>query len=218
MQARLFSPAELGIGARVTVAAMTDDYVAVLTDALHAADAAVPPVVRETDAVSSFVRGTEQEIVDYLAVLLAAAGGSGRHVSASILLSRGCPGELHCEVPPDHEGAADSPVLRPTGQFARGQWSLYPLADGASGGAAGGASDGASGDRPADHMRTITEAIELSKSNGTFVGTRHFVTELAGDVADVLMTVASAWVSVGRTVQHTVCHLTLSLNSPGEQR
>jgi hypothetical protein len=67
-------------------------------------------------------------------------------------------------------------------------------------------------------MRTITEAIELARSNGTFVATRHFVTELAGDVAAVLGTVASAWVLAGRTVQHTVCHLTLSLNSPGEQR
>jgi hypothetical protein len=208
--ARRFSPAELGIGARVTVTAMTDDYVAVLTDAIRAADRAVPAVLRETDTVSSFVRGTEQDIVDYLAAMLAAAGGSGRHISATILLSRGCPGELHCDVPPEHAASADPPTLRPTGQFARAQWSLYPLVDGAPDGAADG--------RPADHMRIITTAIELAKSEQTFVATRHFVTELAGDVAAVLGTVAAAWVTVGRTVQHTVCHLTLSLNSPGEHR
>ena len=46
------------------------------------------------------------------------------------------------------------------------------------------------------------------------VGSDHYVTRLAGDVADILTTVVGAWQSVGRTVQHVTTHVTLSVNSP----
>jgi hypothetical protein len=198
------TPADLGVGARVTLAVMADDYVRTILDAVAAADAAVPGIVRETDAVSSFLRGPEQDLADYLRALLVAAARSGAHVTAALLLSRGCPGEVTCELPPGF-GAPVAPVtLPPTGVTARAQWSLYPLADEAS----------VPGAPAPDHMRDITAAIDLAKDRGIYAGTAHFVTELSGDVADILEVVCAAWLLVGRTVQHTVCHLTFSLNSP----
>ena len=197
-------PADLGVGARVTLSVMSDDFVSVILSAVAAADATVPGVDRETDAVSSFLRGPEQQLAQYLSVLLADAGRSGRHVSAAVLLSRGCPGEVTC-TPPVGNGAPVAPItLVPTGIDAVAQWSLYPLADTAA----------VPGGPAPDHMRDIGTAIQIARDRGIVVGTRHFVTELRGDIADILDVVCAAWLLVGRTVQHTVCHLTLSLNSP----
>lgn len=198
------TPAALGLGARITLSVMSDDYVRVITDAIDAADGAVPGITRETDAVSTFVRGTERELATWLRELLVAAGRPGHHVSAALLLSRGCPGEVTCELPAGFGAPADPVVLAPAGLPVRAQWSLYPLTDGS-----------ADPDAPApDHMRDITAAIGYARDRGVQVDTRHFVTELAGDLADVLEVVTAAWVLIGTTVQHTVCHLTLSLHSP----
>lgn len=198
------TPADLGVGARITLAVMADDYVRTILDAVAAADAAVPGVLRQTDTVSSFLRGTEQELADYLATLLVAAVRNGSHVSAALQLSRGCPGEVSCELPAGF-GATVTPVfLQPTGITATAQWALYPLADGSA------LPEGLA----PDHMRDISAAIELAKDRGVYAGTSHFVTNLTGDLAEILEIVWTAWLMVGRTVQHTVCHLTVSLNSP----
>lgn len=198
------TPADLGVGARVTLAVMSDDYATIILAAIAAADAAVPGVVRQTDPVSSFLRGPEQALADYLATVLVTAAGSGSHVSAALQLSRGCPGEVSCELPVGF-GAPVAPVTLPrTGVIATAQWSLYPLADSSS----------PSGGPPPDHMRDISAAIQVAKDRGVYAGSAHFVTNLQGDLADILEIVATAWILVGRTVQHTVCHLTVSVNSP----
>lgn len=195
------SPSEFGIGARVTLAVMSDRYVDVILDALGAADPTGLTV--ETGAVSTFVGGTESDIVRYLVELIGAAGRSGDHVTATVHFSRGCPGEVFCELPggvgPLH---SDIPEVSPSGVMASAEWALYPLDDG-----------GRPGVQP-DHMRDIYDAINFAKSTGTFVSSEHFVTQLEGDVAAVIQTVAAGWILVGRRVQHVASHVTLSINSP----
>lgn len=196
------TPAELGVGARVTLSVMSSDYVRIITGAL--AQTSTDGLTVETDPVSTRVAGPEQRIAEYLSALVAAAGRSGEHVSASIMLSRGCPGEVTCDLPAGQVlPAAPSVVLEATGVEAVAQWALYPLAD-----------QPLAGSGAPDHMRDIYAAIEQARAAGTVVGSDHYVTRLAGDVADVLTTVVGAWQSVGRTVQHVTTHLTLSVNSP----
>jgi hypothetical protein len=125
----------------------------------------------------------------------------------NVLLSRGCPGEVACELP-GGAGPRDTavPTPRRTGRFASAEWALYPLADEVS----------AEGAAP-DHMRDIYAAIDHAKELGTYRGSEHFVTRLEGDLGDVIATALAGWLLVGRSVQHVTSHLTLSLNSPSHE-
>lgn len=191
-------PVQYGVGARFSLAVHSDDYVRVITAALAAADRSGLAV--ETGDISTFVSGAETDILRYLHDVIAHAAGTGSHVSAAILLSRGCPGELRCELPAGVPAVGGGPLtLEPTGVRARAHWSLYPLLDGSSAG---------------EHMDGIYDAVQLAKDLGTYSGSDHFATRLDGDLADVLATVASGWLMVGRTVQHVTTHATVSLNSP----
>lgn len=190
--------ADFGVGARITVSVMSDDFAEIILGAIEATD--TTDLLVETDQVSTFVRGDEQRICQFLSDLIAAAARSGRHVSAAVLLSRGCPGEV-CRVV-EQLPATDVPQIANTRVPVVAQWALYPLADNASGGI------------DADHMRDIYQVIERSKRSGTFLRGDHFVTTLSGDLADVLATVADGWITVGRHVQHVATHLTISVNSP----
>lgn len=188
--------AALGVGARITLSVMSDDYVRVITQAISAVDTGGLEV--DTDKVSTFVRGSEQRIATYLRDLVAAAAQEGHHLVATLLLSRGCPGEV-CGAMPQTRVA--TPELAPTGLHVQAQWSLYPLLD-------GGASP------VSDHLAPVWAAIERARERGTFVRAEHFVTTLAGDLADVLSTVVDTWLAAGEAVPHVVTHVTLSVNSP----
>jgi energy-coupling factor transport system substrate-specific component len=192
--------AAAGVGARITLAVMSDDHVRVITDALSAVDHADLEV--DTDKVSTFVRGSEQRIAEYLRDLIAAAAHSGHHLVATVMLSRGCPGEVCGAMP---AVAPPPPELAASGVAVQAQWSLYPLLDPVPDGAA---------PQVSDHLAPVWAAIERSREYGTFVRGEHFVTTLAGDLSDVLATVADTWLAVGRAVQHVVTHVTISINSP----
>jgi len=204
-QSPTLTPATFGVGARITLAAMSDDYVSIVLDALEAADST--GLDTQTGVVSTFVAGAERDLVRYLVQLVAAAGRSGAHVSATIHFSRGCPGEVVCELPGGAGPlAAEIPDVAATGVTAVAEWALYPLEDGSQNGTQAGAQP--------DHMRDIYAAIDFARELGTFEASEHFVTRLSGDVADVIRTVAAGWILVGRTVQHVTSHVTLSINSP----
>ncbi|HEY4615498.1 MAG TPA: YkoF family thiamine/hydroxymethylpyrimidine-binding protein [Citricoccus sp.] len=195
------TPQEFGVGARFTLAVMAENYAEVILDALEQADASGLEVT--TGVVSTYLSGAEQDVLRYLSQVIATAGRTGAHVSASVHLSRGCPGGVTCEIPAG--GAAlysETPVLEATGVTCVADWALYPLADAGT--------DGGS----ADHMRDIYAAIDHARATGITVTSDHYVTRLEGDLGQVLETIAAAWVLVGRSVQHVTTHATLSINSP----
>ncbi|WP_300267389.1 YkoF family thiamine/hydroxymethylpyrimidine-binding protein [Microbacterium sp.] len=194
-------PLRFGVGARITVAVMSDRYADIILGALDSVDASGLSV--ETGDVSTFVGGTERDLLRYLTDLSSAIADTGSHASISVLLSRGCPGEVVCELP---GGAGPRAVEHPTGRdtdrHATAEWALYPLAD-----------EVTAGVEP-DHMRDIYAAIDLAKENDTFRGSAHFVTRLEGDLGRILETAVAGWTLVGRSVQHVTSHLTVSVNSP----
>src|SRR5690625_4239575 len=122
------TPQQYGVGARLTLSVYDSDYVRIIVDALSAADSA--DLVIDTGDISTFISGPEQRIMEYLRDVILAAAKTGAHISVSILLSRGCPGELQCELPPGVSALGANPVrLDQTDQSARAHWSLYPLLD-----------------------------------------------------------------------------------------
>ena len=186
---------DLGIGARLTVHPHCDDFVEVITSALAAADGSRVQV--RTDDVSTLVRGSEADVVRYVHEVLAAAGATRYHVVAHVLLSRGCPGEVSCDLPDDALlGAVAVPDLPRTGLRASAHWALYPLDD------TGG-----------DHLDQILTAVDAARAR-VDVTSEHFVTRLDGDLADVLTAVADGWLGTAQHVRHVVSHVTVSLHSP----
>ncbi|WP_315099165.1 YkoF family thiamine/hydroxymethylpyrimidine-binding protein [uncultured Cellulomonas sp.] len=185
----------LGIGARISLHPHCDDYVEVITSALAAADPSRVEV--RTDDVSTLLRGTEHDVLRFVHEVLAAAGETRWHVVAHVQLSRGCPGEVSCELPDDALlEAVDVPELLPTGLPASAHWALYPLDD------TGG-----------DHLAHIMNAVAAAGARATTTP-EHFVTRLDGDLADVLTAVATGWLEAARYVRHVVAHVTVSMHSP----
>lgn len=199
------TPLGFGVGARLTASVMTDDYARVLVGILSRLD--LTGLVRETGDVSTYFGGHESHLQRVLIDLAEELARTEHHASLSLVLSRGCPGEVVCELP-DGAGprATDVPEPRRTGRFAAAEWSLYPLADQVT----------AEGTAP-DHMRDIYAAIDHARELGTFRGSEHFVTRLEGDIGDVIATAVAGWLLVGRSVQHVTSHLTISLNSPSHE-
>lgn len=194
--ARAGRPSELGVGARFSLFPMTDDFVEVILDALD--DVEQSGVTVQTDDVSTYVVGEEQAILRYLVEVLrrAAKETSTGHVVASIMLSRGCPGEVTCEIGDDVALApAQGFELASTGIPVAAHWSLYPLGTGG-------------------HLSVIEAAVEQAREAGVYAGSEHYATRLEGDLAAVLGTVAAAWTTVGATVQHVTTHVTVSIGSP----
>lgn len=196
------TPAELGIGARLSLHPHRDDFVDVILGALDAVPADDVDVT--TDDVSTFVRGTEDAVVRWVRDVVVAAARAGGHLVAHLQLSRGCPGEVDCALADDAVLATgDVPTLPPTGVRAAAHWALYPLDDGGPG-------------RDGDHMAAITAAIDDARAR-VEVTPEHFVTRLDGDLADVLTTVVAGWLGAGRTVRHVVTHVTISIASPSRE-
>lgn len=193
-------PRDFGIGARLTLTVAHAESASIVADAVRRADPG--DLLVTPDEVSIHVTGPDQQILQFLTDVIAAAAASGAPVVAALMLSRGCPGGVVCALPPG--GAvfrSEVPELEPAGIEVRGQWALYPLDDGGS-------------ERGADHMRDIYAVLEIAKERGLIREVLNYVTTLEGDLADVLQTVGAAWVLAGRTVQHVATHLTLSVNAP----
>ncbi|MGO1408555.1 MAG: YkoF family thiamine/hydroxymethylpyrimidine-binding protein [Brachybacterium sp.] len=199
------TPQGFGVGARITAAVMTEDYARVLVGILSRLDGT--GLVRETGDVSTYLGGHETHLQRYLIDLAEDLARTEHHATLAVTLSRGCPGEVVCELP-GGAGPRSTEVAAPrrTGRYASAEWALYPLADQVTAG----------GTEP-DHMRDIYAAIDHARELGTFRGSEHFVTRLEGDIGDVIATAVAGWLQVGRSVQHVTSHLTLSLNSPSHE-
>lgn len=201
----------LGVGARITLAPMSDNFITILLGALQQTDRTGVEVT--PDEISTHISGTEDDILRYLQNLIANVAASGVHTVAQITLSRGCPGEATCDRAEVPLGAPRTVAPLPSSNLpVTAQWSLYPLLDGAP--------LGESGDQPStapsviDHMVPIMAAIDRATQAGIAHGSKHFVTELRGDLSQVLTTIGEAWVTTGAVVAHVVSTATININHP----
>lgn len=191
-------PLSFGVGARITLSVMSDRYVEIILSALRAVDSS--NLIVETGDVSTYIGGSEADILRYLVDLTTHVAASGAHSSIAIHLFRGCPGAISSERPVVPR-VVDIPKAHKEGSWAAAEWALYPLTDTAG----------------ADHMRDIYAAIDYAVGNGTFVKSDKSVTRLEGKVGVLLETAMAGWIQVGRSVQHVASHLTISVNSPSHR-
>lgn len=202
------TPEQLGVGMRLSVHPHCDDFEGVILGALSdvVGDGLADELVMDTDEVSTYVGArtapAEEKLAAFASALIVAASrrSRGGHVVAHILFSRGCPGEISCNLDVTGLPTAAPVELEATGIRAVAQWSLYPLLDG--------------GSRHGDHMAHIEAAIAAAHARGTTARVSHYATKLTGDVADVIATAVDAWAGVGAVVPHVVTHLTVSVGSP----
>src|SRR5690606_17077699 len=185
------TPEAYGVGARFTLSVYDSDYVRIIRGALASADPS--GLVIETNDISTWITGSEQRVLAFVRDVVASAAASGAHLSVALMLSRGCPAGMTCELPTGVRAIGSDPVtLTETGIRARAHWSLYPLLDGGSEG---------------DHLTPILDAIEQAKTEGVYDGLDHAATRLDADLARGLETVANAWIGVGKVVQHVTTHV-----------
>src|SRR5690606_28200007 len=120
-------PLRFGVGARVGVAVMSDDFAEVILGALRDVDPRGLTI--STGDVSTWAGGSEEDLLGWLTDLRAAVAATGHHAAITVQLSRGCPGEVACELP---GGAGprvvEAPRGRDVGTWAAAEWAIYPLA------------------------------------------------------------------------------------------
>jgi energy-coupling factor transport system substrate-specific component len=206
------TPKQLGVGMRFSLHPHCDRFVDVIEGALKEVTATglADGLVISTDDVSTYVGAAtepaEQRLTSYVvaAVCAASSRSGGGHVVAHVLFSRGCPGEVSCDLAVTGLPAVAPVEVQLTGLRAVAQWSLYPLLD----------ANPDDGSDAGAHMTHIEAAIAEARGRGTAAEPAHYATRLEGDVAEVLATAVDAWAKVGAVVPHVVTHLTVSVGSP----
>lgn len=196
-------------GAQISLYPMTDDFVAVIMNALGALYRYRDQLRIETDDISTLLVGAPEVLFPAMRDLFVAAAASGRHCVLHATISRGCPGEpddpicatpgLTGPMPPLAERKAQAlatvAAAPMSGQAAAAQFSLYTLGV----------------DR---HMDEIYGCIDFLKSSGVFDRSKNFCTKLRGDAAPIFATIGEALVRFGPPAGHVTIDLTVSANSP----
>lgn len=195
-------------GAQLSLYPMSDDYVGIILESLHALDPYRPHCRIETDDLSTLVVGPPDRLFPAMRDLLLSAAARERHCVLSATVSRGCPGE------PDDPICAPRAGIRPqsletriagaiqavakaerTGRAVAAQFSLYPLG-------------------PDDYMAEIYGCIEFLKDSGVFGMAKNFCTKLRGDAGPVFAALGESFLSFGPPDGHVALHLIVSANSP----
>lgn len=196
-------------GAQISLYPMSDDFVAIILEAIGALDPYRPRFRIETDDLSTLIVGPPDELFPAMRGLFVSAARSGRHCVLHATVSRGCPGEPDAAIctPSEDAGpplplaerivAATETVRKTerTGQKVATQFSLYPLGSG-------------------HHMDEIWGCIDFLKGSGVFGRAKNFCTRLDGDAGPVFATLGEAFLRFGAPEGHVTLDLTVSANSP----
>lgn len=181
------------MGAQIAIYPMQDNFVDVILGAVRATSQE-GLAVRTTD-LSTCVQGPVERVWAYAEELFVRAAAAGGHVTASLILSCGCPGETLEE----SRDFTPEPAPLPDGSFPVAcAWSLYPLGR-------------------TDYMDVIYRSISQSKEvPGVTASPRHYSSRLDGPATAIFATLRQAFDAVRAEVSHTVIHATLSKGSPSK--
>jgi len=199
-------------GAQVSLYPMTDDFVAVILDAIRALEPYRSAFRIETDDISTLLVGPPDLLFPAMRDLFTAAACRGVHCVLAATVSRGCPGEPDDPIctPVARMGSSEPLASRIetalaavgavalTGQPVAAQFSLYPLGD--------------------SHMEEIYGCIDFLKRSGVFDRSKHFCTKLRGDAGPVFATLSEAFLRFGNPEGHVTLDLKVSANSPTAAR
>ncbi|WP_434121191.1 YkoF family thiamine/hydroxymethylpyrimidine-binding protein [Salinicoccus roseus] len=180
-------------GCQFNLSVMSDDFAEVIIGALDQVDTS--KVWKETDDVSTCVRGRIEHVFDVVQAIYLEAAKTGKHVEMSGTFSIGCPGDssgdAHMDVFPERLNAPSKDVHQKAGC----KFALYPM-------------------NTIDYMDVIYEQIDLSKEAGVTVSPAHYATRLDGTVPAIFSAMESSFTKVQEAVSHTTMTFTISANSP----
>ncbi|MET3684345.1 uncharacterized protein YqgV (UPF0045/DUF77 family) [Alkalibacillus flavidus] len=184
-------------GVQFTLFPMSDNFVDIILSALDEVDHS--SVWKETDDVTTCMRGKIVHIFDITKAIFLHAAKTGEHVAMSGTFSVGCPGDNEADV---YMAESDEPVNAPNlsanEQQAGCKFAIHPLGRD-------------------DYMDKIYEQIDLSKARGVDVSPSHYMTRLDGDVASIFDAMEEAFEAVQQEVSHTTMTFTISANSPSNR-
>ena len=196
-------------GVQFSLYPMSDDFVGLITGALHTLAPYRERLRIETDDVSTLLVGPPELLFPAMRDLFVATAQSGVHCVLSATVSRGCPGgedQSICdtdepigavaELAERVETAANKVRQAPqTGQPVTGQFALYVLG-----------SD--------THMPEVYGCIELLERSGVLDRSKNFVTKVKGDAGAVFEALSETFMRFGPTDGHITLDVTISANSP----
>lgn len=181
-------------GCQFTLFPMSDKFADIILRALEEVDTSM--VWKDTDDVSTCVRGDMVHVFDVTEALFLHTAKTGEHVAMSGTFSIGCPGDT------DADSYMDEVVIplnetksNAVSQKAGCKFSLYPMGR-------------------EDYMDAIYEQIDLSKHRNVEVSAVHYATRLDGDVKDVFRALQQSFDRVQEKVSHVTMTFTISANSP----
>ncbi|SFE03365.1 YKOF-related Family [Lentibacillus persicus] len=184
-------------GCQFTLYPMSDRFVDIILGALEEVDTS--KVWKETDDVSTCVRGKMVHVFDVSKALFLHAAKTGEHVAMSGTFSIGCPGDTEADAYMDE---TDAPLneqrSNEISQEAGCKFALYPMGRD-------------------DYMNAIYEQIDLSKHRKVKVSGTHYATRLDGDVSDIFSALQASFTSVQEKVSHVTMTFTISANSPSNK-
>lgn len=115
---------EVMVGANFTLAAMCDDFVEVILGTLDRVD--FSQVLKETDDVSTTVRGRINHVFDVTKAICIYAAQTGQHISFNVKYSTGCQGtEQDREILKTDSQTHN--VMTHAKQFAAAKFSMHPV-------------------------------------------------------------------------------------------
>lgn len=180
-----------------TLFPMSEDFVDVILSALEQVDTS--KVWKETDDVSTCIRGKMDPCFWRSERDLFHAVKSGKHVAMSGTFSIGCPGDSEGHVYMDETNEPmNQQNVQEIQQKAGCKFALYPMGT-------------------EDYMEKITEQIDLSKEWGVKVTPTHYATRLDGEVKDIFSAMKESFAKVQTVVNHITMTFTISANSPSNQ-
>ncbi|RKQ30780.1 YkoF family thiamine/hydroxymethylpyrimidine-binding protein [Oceanobacillus halophilus] len=184
-------------GCQFTLYPMSDKFVDIILSALNEVDTS--KVWKQTDDVSTCIRGKMVHIFDVTKAIFLHAAKTGEHIAMSGTFSIGCPGDSDADVYMDK---TDTPInesnVKEINQEAGCKFSLYPLGR-------------------EDYMNAIYEQIDLSKHRNVQVSSTHYATRLDGDVHDIFQALYQSFDSVQEQVSHVTMTFSISANSPSNR-
>lgn len=173
---------------------MADDFVDLILGALAEVDASC--LWKQTDNVSTTVRGPLHHVVDFVHAATALLAATDRHVALQAMFSVGCPGDRQEHLP--EEASDDRQNQQLANRHSRdvsGKFALYPMSGG-------------------DYMEVIYDQIEKMRAGGVRVELVHYCTRLDGPLAEIFAGMERTLAETAKVSPHTVLVLSISANSP----
>ncbi|WP_068672635.1 YkoF family thiamine/hydroxymethylpyrimidine-binding protein [Oceanobacillus sp. Castelsardo] len=181
-------------GCQFSLHPMSDRFADIILSTLNEVDTS--KVWKETDDVSTCIRGKMVHVFDVAKAVFLHAAKTGEHVAMNGTFSIGCPGDSDADVYMDE---TDTPLneekVKSISQVAGCKFALYPLGR-------------------EDYMDKIYEQIDLSKHRNVKVTSTHYATRLDGEVHDLFQALHESFELVQNHVSHVTMTFSLSANSP----